>query len=330
MTTLTHQPVLLHETLDLLNLEANTQIIDGTLGLGGHSLEILKALGPKGKILAFDQDERNLKVAKERLKKYEKQVIFVHDNFENLLKQAKKHKFKPDAILLDLGLSSPHIDDSERGFSFMKDGPLDMRFDKRQELTAYQVINSTPEKELADIIYHYGEERQSRKIARRIVEARKRKRIETTTELAEIIAGKSKLGAMSYELGAKKRLQVPSSKFQARKGIHPATLTFQALRIYVNRELEVLEKVLEDSVTLLNPGGRLVVISYHSLEDRIVKNFFKNQTKNCICPKELPICQCNFKKTLYILTRKPIIPSSVEVSENPRSRSAKLRAAERL
>lgn len=312
MTKLTHQPVLLHETLDLLNLEANTQIIDGTLGLGGHSLEILKKIGAKGKILAFDQDERNLKVAKERLKKYEKQVIFVHDNFENLLKQAKKHKFTPDAILLDLGLSSPHIEDPERGFSFMKEGPLDMRFDKRQKLTAYQVVNSTPEKELADIIYHYGEERQSRKIARRIVEARKRKKIETTTELAEIIEN---------------RREAKSGK---RKGIHPATLTFQALRIYVNRELEVLEKTLEDSISLLAPGGRLVIIAYHSLEDRIVKNFFRNQTKNCICPKELPICQCNFKKTLYILTRKPIIPSRLEVSENPRSRSAKLRAAERL
>ena len=325
MTELTHHPVLLHETLDLLNLEANTQIIDGTLGLGGHSLEILKKLGPKGKILAFDQDERNLKVAKERLKKYEKQVIFAHDNFENLLKQAKKHQFKPDAILLDLGLSSPHIEDPERGFSFMKDGPLDMRFDKRQELTAYQVINSTPEKELADIIYQYGEERQSRKIARRIVEARKRKKIETTTELAEIIEGKRKAGS-----GKRKELTTYRLPPTARKGIHPATLTFQALRIYVNRELEVLEKVLEDSLSLLQPGGRLVVISYHSLEDRIVKNFFKHQTKNCICPKELPICQCNFKKTLYILTRKPIIPNRVEVSENPRSRSAKLRAAERL
>lgn len=309
MTELSHVPVLLSETLDLLNLKANTKIIDGTLGLGGHTLEILKVLGKKGQVLGFDQDVRNLEIAKERLKAYENQVIFVHDNFEHLKKQAQKHKFKPEAILLDLGLSSPHIEDPERGFSFMKEGPLDMRFNQKQTLTAYEVINTFPENELADIIYHYGEERQSRKIARRIVEARKVKRIETTTELAEIIKGKGKGKG---------------------KGIHPATLTFQALRIYVNRELEVLESVLQQALDLLTKGGRLVVISYHSLEDRIVKNFFRDQSKNCICPPELPICQCNFQKKLYILTRKPIIPKRSEVSENPRARSAKMRGAERL
>ena len=329
MTELSHIPVLLSETLDLLNLKTNTKIIDGTLGLGGHTLEILKTIGFKGKVMAFDQDGRNLDFAKKRLKKYEKQILFIHDNFENLAKNAKKHKFQPDAILLDLGLSSPHIEDAERGFSFMKEGPLDMRFDKRQTLTAYQVVNSYPEKELADLIYEYGEERQSRKIARRIVEARKIKRIETTTELAEIIANKRRAKSEERRVHPE-RLTAPRSPLQARKGIHPATLTFQALRIYVNRELEVLEKVLQDSLDLLKKGGRLVVISYHSLEDRIVKNFFRDQVKNCICPKELLICQCNFEKKLYILTRKPIIPKRLEVSANPRSRSAKLRAAERL
>lgn len=183
-----------------------------------------------------------------------------------------------------------------------------MRFDKRQPLTAEKVVNAYPEKTLADIIFHYGDERRSRAIAKAIIKARKEARIKTTTQLANIIAktirGKSK--------------------------IHPATQTFQALRIYVNRELEVLEKVLKDALGLLEKGGRLVVISYHSLEDRIVKNFFRDQTANCICPKELPICQCNFEKKLYILTRKPIIPSGIEVTRNPRSRSAKLRAAERL
>lgn len=307
MTEFSHRPVLLSETLDLLNLKTNTKIIDGTLGLGGHSLEIMKVLGAKGKILAFDQDERNLEIARERLKDYEKQIIFVHDNFENLLEQAKVHQFQPDAILLDLGLSSPHIDDAERGFSFQNDGPLDMRFDKRQKLTAGEVVNRYSEKELADIIHEYGEERHSKGIARVIVEARKIKPIQTTTELAGIIAAKGR-----------------------GPGIHPATLTFQGLRIFVNRELEVLEKVLKDSLSLLKKGGRLVVISYHSLEDRIVKNFFRDQIKNCICPKELLVCQCNFEKKLYILTRKPIIPSQVEVSENARSRSAKLRAAERI
>ena len=308
MTELTHTPVLLSETLDLLNLEANKHVIDGTLGFGGHSLEILKKIGPKGKLMAFDQDERNLEEAKKRLKKYEKQVLFIHDNFENLAEVASKHNFQPDAILLDLGLSSPHIDDPERGFSFQKEGPLDMRFDKRQKLTAEAVVNSYSEKDLADIIFHYGEERKSRLIARVIVQARKKAPIKTTTQLAEII-GKA---------------------IRSKGRIHPATLTFQALRIYVNRELEVLEKVLEQAIKLLKKGGRLVVISYHSLEDRMVKNFFRNQTRNCICPKELLICQCNFQKKLYILTRKPIISDGIEVSHNPRSRSAKLRAAERL
>lgn len=315
MTELTHRPVLLTETLDLLNLEANLpagqagkHVIDATLGLGGHSLEILKKIGPKGKLMAFDQDERNMKEAKKRLKKYEKQVLFIHSNFEHLAEYASKHHFQPDAILLDLGLSSPHIDDPERGFSFQKEGPLDMRFDKRQQLTAERVVNSYSEKDLADIIFHYGEERKSRLIARVVVLARKKSPIKTTTQLAEVI-GKA---------------------IKTKGRIHPATLTFQALRIYVNRELEVLEQVLKQALKLLKKGGRLVVISYHSLEDRMVKNFFRDQTRNCICPKELPMCQCQFEKKLYILTRKPIIPDGIEVSHNPRSRSAKLRAAERL
>lgn len=308
MTELTHTPVLLSTTLDLLNLEANKHVIDGTLGLGGHSLEILKKIGPKGKLMAFDADERNLEEAKKRLAKYSKQILFIHDNFENMAEHARKHKFQPDAILLDLGLSSPHLDEAERGFAFLKEGPLDMRYDKRQRLTAEIVVNSTPERELADIIFQFGEERRSRRIARAIVEARKKARIRTTLELAKII-GKA----------------IP------RTGkIHPATLTFQALRIYVNHELEALTKALHNSLYLLKKGGRIAVISYHSLEDRIVKNFFRDQTRNCICPKELPICQCKFEKMLYILTRKPIIPKGIEVSQNPRSRSAKLRVAERL
>ncbi len=213
MTEFTHTPVLLSETLDLLNLEVNTNIIDGTLGLGGHSLEILKKIGKNGKLMAFDQDERNLKIAKERLKDYKEQIIFVHDNFENMAEYVKKYKFKPDAILLDLGLSSPHIEDSERGFSFKKDGPLDMRFDKRQSLTAERVINSTSEKDLADIIFYYGEERKSRLIARIIVQARKKSPIKTTKELAEII----------------------QKNIRGKSRIHPATLTFQSIRFYVNR-----------------------------------------------------------------------------------------------
>lgn len=311
-----HTPVLLAETLDLLNLRTDApacrqarHVIDCTLGLGGHSLEILKRIGMGGRLMAFEQDENNLKTAQENLKAYEQQITYVHDNFETLTENVQKHDFAPvDAILMDLGLSSPHVDDPERGFSFNKEGPLDMRFDPRQTLTAEKIVNTYSEAELADIFFFYGEEKRARSIARKMVEARKIKPIRTTTELAELIRS--------------------SAKFSGT--LNPATLTFQALRIAVNREMEVLEKALDQAVEVLAPGGRLAVISYHSLEDRIVKNKFRHFTRECICPKELPLCQCNFTKRLYLLTKKPIIPSGIEVSANPRSRSAKLRVAEKL
>lgn len=308
MKNYSHIPVLLTECLDHLKLSNGTQVIDCTLGLGGHSLEILKKIGKKGKLMVFEQDGVNLKEAKKRLAKYEKQIIFVHDNFENIKKHVKKHKFKPEAILFDLGLSSPHIDNPERGFAIKDDGPLDMRFDKRISITAEKVVNKTSEKELANIIFHYGEEKRSRIIARKIVERRKEKPIKTTHELAEII---------------KNTIKGPAR-------IHPAKLTFQALRIYVNRELEVLESALDEAIKLLVPGGHIVVISYHSLEDRIVKRKFRYYAQDCICPKELHICQCNFKKRLYILTKRPIIPLGIEVESNPRARSAKLRVAKAI
>ncbi len=282
--------------------------IDCTLGLGGHSEAILGKIGKKGKLMVFEQDEANLKEAKKRLRPYKDQIVYVHENFENLRESLDKHKFKPDAILFDLGLSSPHIDDPERGFSFQKEGPLDMRFDKRQKLTAEKVINTFNERNLANVIYEFGEERRSRIIAKKIVSERKNKPIKTTTQLAEII----------------------EKAIKGKQKIHPATRTFQALRIYINRELEVLKSALIQAIDALNVGGRIAVISYHSLEDRIVKNIFRHYTQTCICPKELPICQCNFKKKLYILTRKPIIPSGIEVSQNPRARSAKLRVAEKV
>lgn len=304
-----HTPVLLGETLDLLNLKAESHVIDCTLGLGGHSEAILQRLSPRGKLMAFEQDEANLKYAQGRLKSYKKQITYIDRNFEHLAEAVAEHKFKPvDAILFDLGLSSPHVDDAARGFSFKKEGPLDMRFDPRQPLTAATIVNKYPEKELADILFHLGEERHARLIARKIAEDRKHHPFSTTTELAEmirrVIRGHSKL--------------------------HPATQTFQALRIAVNRELEVLESALDQAVSLLAPGGRLAVISYHSLEDRIVKNKFRFFTQTCICPKEIPLCQCQFKKRLYLLTKKPIIPTGIEVLANPRARSAKLRVAERL
>ena len=307
MTHVAHTPVLLQESLNLLQLKPGMTVVDATLGLGGHSEAILKTIGPKGHLIAFEQDERNLKEAKKRLKKYEKQITYIHENFENL-SQHFSPKTPIDAILFDLGLSSPHLDDPERGFSFQKDGPLDMRFDQRNSLTAEKVVNTYSEKALADVIYHYGEEGRSRLIAQAIVLARKKERITHTTQLAHIIA----------------------STIKSRPGLHPATLTFQALRIYINRELEVLESALKQGVEHLRAGGRIGVISYHSLEDRITKQIFKHFTQTCICPKEMPLCQCNFKKKLYISTRKPIIPKSIEVNLNPRARSAKLRGAERI
>jgi len=304
-----HTPVLLQETLDHLNLRAGMHVVDCTLGLGGHSMTILEKIGGKGRLIAFEQDEENLKIANSKLEtrnsKIGAEITYVHDNFEYFSDYVKE---PVDGILFDLGFSSPHVDDPERGFSFQKDGPLDMRYDKRQKLTAEKVVNKYNEKDLADIIYQYGEERRSRVIAKKIIHVRKEKPITTTLQLADVIAS---------TVGRKEK-------------IHPATRTFQALRIYVNRELEVLETALDQAINLLKPKGRIVVISYHSLEDRIVKNKFKYYAKDCICPKELPVCQCNFQKKLYILTKRPIIPVSIEVEKNPRARSAKMRVAERI
>lgn len=305
-----HISVLLEETLDHLNLRAGQTVVDCTLGLGGHSEVILEKIGSNGTLIAFEQDEENLKIAKSKLdtlnSKIGAKIQLIHDNFENFENYVKK---PVDAILFDLGLSSPHIDNPERGFAFKEDGPLDMRFDKRQTLTAYEVINNYKERDLADIIYEYGEEPRSRLIARKIFEYRKRQKpIETTSELAEIV----------------------KSVFKPGNRIHPATQTFQALRIYVNRELDVLDKALDSAIEMLKPEGRIVVISYHSLEDRIVKRKFRYFASDCICPKELPICQCDFKKKLYILTKRPIIPTGIEVESNPRSRSAKLRVAKKI
>ncbi len=315
MTEQMHIPVLLSETLDHLNLKAGNTVVDCTLGLGGHSLEILKKIGKSGHLITFEQDEDNLKIANSKFEasttadrrnsKIGAQITLIHDNFETLSEHVKE---PVDAILFDLGLSSPHVDDPERGFSFKNDGPLDMRFDKRQSLTAEKVVNSYKEKDIADIIYEYGEERRSRIIARKIVEERKKEPIKSTARLAEIV----------------------KETIRGKSRLHPATCVFQALRIYVNRELEVLEKALDQAINLLKPKGRIVVISYHSLEDRIVKRKFKYYAQDCICPKELPVCQCNFQKKLYILTKRPIISTDIEVKKNPRARSAKMRVAEAL
>ena len=324
-----HISVLKEDVCKLLDLKAGRVVVDATLGLGGHALVLAKKIGPKGVLIGFDQDEVNLVEAKKRLKKF-KNVVFIHDNFRSLKnrveealkgKSAKAKKTKltkaedglVDAILFDLGISSPHVDDGERGFSFMKDGPLDMRYSKTQKLKAWDIVNGYKEKELADLIYLYGEERFSRKIAKMICDRRRDKKFETTKQLAEAIES------------------IFPRKFSKKgKRHHPATQTFQALRIAVNDELSVLKEALDGSIDILKKGGRVAVISYHSLEDRIVKHFFKELARECICPKEVLRCVCRGKPVIELITRKPVVPSDKEISENPRARSAKLRVAMKL
>jgi 16S rRNA (cytosine1402-N4)-methyltransferase len=312
MTPFVHIPVLRQSVREFLNLKAGDCAVDGTLGLGGHSSDICDAVGPQGHLYAFDQDENHLAFARDRLKNFSDRITFLHSNFSAM--QEKLHEIgvtQVDGILLDLGLASPHVDDSSRGFSFLKDGPLDMRFDTSSDFpSAADLVNQLPEESLKKIFYEYGEERFAPKIARAIVTDRQLQSFTTTQQLADLIV----------------RLY-PAPLRHGRT--HPATKVFQALRIAANRELEVLEHVLPQTVSLLKPGGRLVIISYHSLEDRIVKHFLKSQTIDCICPPEVLRCECQFQPPLKLLTRKPVVPTDQEIAENPRSRSAKLRVAQK-
>lgn len=303
-----HDPVLLKEVLEGLQLPGKKVIVDGTLGLGGHAHALLTNANGDSKLVAFELDEENLKRAQEKLKEFDSRIHYIQSNFRNLAEELKKLKIHGvDAILLDLGLSSPQVDVAERGFSFLREGPLDMRFDKNQELTAAHVINSYPEKELARIFYEYGEEMKSRLLAREIVRRRRSRSFKTTTELAGFI-----------------------EKYIKRQGhIHPATRVFQALRIEVNKELESLQSVMEQAMTLLKKKGRLAIIAYHSLEDRLVKNFFKDQARDYInLPDQLTTTHLDPK--LKIVTKKPLTPGETELTKNPRSRSAKLRVAEKI
>lgn len=303
-----HVPVLFDETLEGLHVEPGGRYIDATVGGGGHASGILKAASPGGALLGLDRDQRALEIARSNLKPHSGQFDLVHGSFVQMREIAQAHDFAPvDGILLDLGLSSLQLNDPERGFSFMKDGPLDMRFDPTHSgATAARLINSLSAEELAEIFYRYGEERQSRRIAKAIVEARP---LYTTRELVSTI--KKAVG-------------------RRRGRLHPATLTFQALRIAVNDELKALEEALPQAIDLLKPGGRLAVISFHSLEDRIVKHFMRRESRDCICPPELPACMCDHQAQLKVITRKPIRPTEEEVESNPRSRSARLRLAQRL
>lgn len=307
-----HKSVFLQEAVDGLNIKINGIYVDCTLGGAGHSKLIASKLKDGGRLISFDQDENAIKVAKERLRDYEDKVTLVKANFRNIKNELNDIGVPyVDGILFDLGVSSPQLDEGERGFSYSIDASLDMRMDRNSELTAWDIVNEWDEKKISEIIFKYGEEKFAKRIARNIIEYRKTKKVDSTSELAEIIKN-----------------SIPAAA--RRTGPHPARRTFQAIRIAVNDELNVFEEAIEDSVSLLNPEGRLSVITFHSLEDRICKKCFMKYAQGCVCPPDFPICNCNRQPILKVITKKPILPSEVELNENPRARSAKLRIAEKL
>ncbi|MBU5306756.1 16S rRNA (cytosine(1402)-N(4))-methyltransferase RsmH [Clostridioides mangenotii] len=307
-----HVSVLLNECIDGLNIKPDGVYVDCTMGGAGHSKEIVKKLSSEGLFIGIDQDINAINTAKERLNEYSDRVKFIHSNFENIKSELEKLGItKIDGVLADLGVSSHQLDEADRGFSYMQDAPLDMRMDVRSEFSAYDVVNSYSEDELNRIIKEYGEENWSRRIAKFIVEAREESPIKNTGELVEII---------KKAIPKKARIDGP----------HPAKRTFQAIRIEVNNELGVITSLIRDVASIMNIGGRICIITFHSLEDRIVKNEFKYLATDCICPPELPICQCDKEKEVKVITRKPTLPSKEEIEVNPRSRSAKLRVAEKI
>lgn len=304
-----HISVLLNECIDNLNITPDGIYVDGTMGGGGHSLEIAKRL-TTGRLICIDQDPNAHEAAGKRLAEYKDRITFVRDNFGNIANILDSLGIeKIDGMLLDIGVSSHQLDEAERGFSYQQDAPLDMRMNPDRPFSAYDVVNGYDEDELDRVIFTYGEERWARRIAQFIVKEREAKPIETTGELVDII-----------------KKAVPKG---ARKdGLHPAKRTFQAIRIEVNGELEVLQRAIDDVAARLAVGGRLCIITFHSLEDRIVKEAFRKQENPCICPPQFPVCVCGKKPLGRVITRKPILPSKEELEENPRSRSAKLRVLE--
>ena len=307
-----HVSVLLNETIDGLNINPDGIYVDGTLGGGGHSYEICKRLSDKGRLIGIDQDGEALEAARERLKEFEDKITLVRSNYceiDTILKDLGIEKV--DGIVLDLGVSSYQLDNLERGFSYKSDAPLDMRMDQRQEMTAKDLVNTYSEMELFRIIRDYGEDRFAKNIAKHIVAARKEKPIETTFELNEII-----------------KASIPA-KVRATGG-HPSKRTYQAIRIELNRELDVLENSIDMMIDRLNPQGRLCIITFHSLEDRIVKARFRNNENPCTCPPDFPVCVCGKKSKGKVITRKPIVPGDEELNENQRSKSSKLRVFERI
>jgi 16S rRNA (cytosine1402-N4)-methyltransferase len=306
-----HTPVLLPETLETLQPGPGARYVDATLGGGGHAEKLLELSSPDGAVLGIDADPLAVTAARRRLARYGDRVTVVQSYFDTLAEIVRGAEFGPvDGVLFDLGVSSPQLDSAERGFSFQYDAPLDMRFGPGPEQTAADLVNSLPESELERIFRAYGEERYARRVAQRIVRERVRRPLRTTAELAELVTRAK-----------------PRSR---QERIHPATRVFQALRIAVNQELERLERALPQALDVLRDSGRLAVISFHSLEDRIVKQFMRRETRGCVCPPDIPSCICGHEASLRILTPKPVRASDAEVALNPRARSAKLRAAQKL
>ncbi len=312
MNSFSHVSVLLFECIEALNIRDGYTYVDCTTGGGGHSLEIAKRLGPNSRLICFDRDKDAIAAAKERLKDYLDKITFVNENFSSLERVIKEYKIDNlGGVLADLGCSSYQFDTPERGFSYMHDARLDMRMDTDAPLSAYEIVNEYSEQKLKEIIYEYGEERFAPRIASAICKYRNEQPITTTHQLTEII-----------------KSAIPSAA--RADGPHPAKRTFQAIRIEVNGELDAIKPLIDSAITNLASGGRVAIISFHSLEDRIVKQAYKSYLGGCTCPKDFPICVCGRKPVIKEISRKPILPSAEELEINPRSRSAKLRVAEKL
>lgn len=307
-----HVPILLDECIENLNIRPGRIYVDCTVGGAGHSREIVKKI-EDGKLICFDQDETALNVAKKRLEDYSDRVFFIKDNFKNIKKDLQNIGIeKVDGILMDIGVSSYQIDEDKRGFSYMHDAQLDMRMDQSNPISAKDIVNTYSKEDLENIIFKYSDEKWAKRIAEFICKEREIKPIETTFELVDVI-----------------EKAIPKKVRMNQKG-HSSKKTFQAIRIEVNKELDVLEKAVGDCIDLLNLGGRICIITFHSLEDKICKEIFKDRQRGCICPPEIPVCVCNHKPEIKILTRKPIEPSKEELKQNSRARSAKLRVAEKI
>ncbi len=306
-----HKPVLLEKTIDYLQCKQNRIYLDGTLGRGGHTEAILNEIGDTGLVIGIDRDLKAIKDVKKKFSKYNN-LKLVHDNFIHIPEILEElHINAVDGMIFDLGISSPQVDNPDRGFSYQKEGPLDMRMNREQSITAADIVNNYTESELTRVISEYGEENWASRIAEFIVNSRNRERIDRTDQLVEIIKN-----------------AIPASA--RRTGGHPARRTFQALRIETNNELKQLKSMISEAVKCLKPEARICIISFHSLEDRIVKHTFRELARDCICPPDLPICTCNHQAEIKVITRKPVTADSKEIKENPRARSAKLRVAQKV